>query len=156
MRRNRLGPLRGRLSGGSAACSAGYLVVVVAAMFLEESLIYFPVAYPEGDWNPSGLEFEDAWFQAADGTRLHGWYVPKANARAAVLFCHGNGGNITHRVDALEMLHRRTRRVGADLRLPRLRPERGQAERGGGSGRRPRGPRPGWPPAKRSPPPTWC
>jgi uncharacterized protein len=84
-----------------------FLLIVVAAMFLEDSLIYFPLAYPEGDWKPSGLTFEDAWFQATDGTRLHGWYVPKENARAAVLFCHGNGGNITHRVDALEMLHRR-------------------------------------------------
>ena len=85
-----------------------YLMVLVAAMFFEESLIYFPVAYPEGDWNPAGLEFEDAWFQAADGTRLHGWYVPKAGARAAVLFCHGNGGNITHRIDSIEMLHRQS------------------------------------------------
>lgn len=84
-----------------------WLFVVVAAMFLENSLIYFPAVYPEGDWNPAGLPVEDAWFQAADGTRLHGWYVPKENARAAVLFCHGNGGNITHRVDALTMLNRR-------------------------------------------------
>jgi uncharacterized protein len=52
------------------------------------------------------LPFEDAWFQAADGTRLHGWYVPKTDARAAVLFCHGNAGNITHRADILNTLHR--------------------------------------------------
>jgi len=85
-----------------------YLVVLVAAMFLEESLIYFPVVYPGGDWNPRGLDFEDAWFRAADGTRLHGWYVPNDGARAAVLFCHGNGGNVTHRADALEMLRQRS------------------------------------------------
>ena len=29
-------------------------LVVVAAMFLEDSLIFFPVAYPEGDWQPAG------------------------------------------------------------------------------------------------------
>ena len=33
-----------------------YLMVLVAAMFLEESLIFFPVAYPEGDWHPGGLD----------------------------------------------------------------------------------------------------
>ncbi len=91
---------------GRAALIA-FLVVVMGAMFLEESLIYFPVVYPEGIWKPGGLQFEDAWFQADDGTQLHGWYVPRENARAAVLFCHGNGGNITHRVDALKMLNRR-------------------------------------------------
>lgn len=88
-----------------AAALLGYLIVVVVAMFLEDSLIYFPVAYPEGDWQPPGLDIENAHFQAADGTRLHGWYVPREHARAAVLFCHGNGGNVTHRVDALRKLH---------------------------------------------------
>jgi uncharacterized protein len=99
----RLGPAVWRI--GRAVLIA-YLVVVVTAMFLENSLIYFPVVYPAGDWKPGGLTFEDAWFAAPDGTRLHGWYVPCPNARAAVLFCHGNGGNLSHRVDTLKMLHR--------------------------------------------------
>lgn len=86
-----------------------YLSIVVAAMFLENSLIFFPMPYPAGEWHPAGLTFEDAWFQAADGTRLHGWYVPTPNARAAVLFCHGNAGNITHRADIVKMLQRRVR-----------------------------------------------
>lgn len=82
------------------------LVVVGVAMFFEDSLIYFPLAYPAGDWQPGGLTFEDAWFQAADGTRLHGWYVPHENPLAVVLFCHGNGGNVTHRIDKLQALNR--------------------------------------------------
>jgi hypothetical protein len=100
----RLGRLLGRIAGIGLLA---YFLVLVAAMFLENALIYFPVVYPEGDWHPRGFPVEYAWFHAADGTRLHGWYVPKENARAAVLFCHGNGGNITHRIDALLMLNRR-------------------------------------------------
>jgi uncharacterized protein len=84
-----------------------YFIVVLIAMFLEDSMIYFPSPYPEGNWNPVGLDFEDAWFASADGTPLHGWYVPRPDARAAVLFCHGNGGNITHRERALKMLNQR-------------------------------------------------
>jgi len=84
-----------------------YLLIVLAAMFFENSLIFIPHRYPAGDWQPAGFPFEDARFQAADGTRLHGWYVPCPNARAAVLFCHGNAGNITHRAYILEMLRRR-------------------------------------------------
>ena len=38
--------------------------------------------------------FEDAWFQAADGTKLHGWFLPHEKPRAVVLFCHGNEGNV--------------------------------------------------------------
>jgi len=66
-------------------------------MFLEERLIFFPAKYPAGDWRPYALEPEDASFSAADGTRLHGWYLPHPEPRGVVLFCHGNAGNITHR-----------------------------------------------------------
>ncbi len=83
-----------------------YLVVVGVAMFFEDSLIYFPLPYPVGDWQPEGLAFEDARFQALDSTRLHGWYVPHENPLAVILFCHGNGGNITHRIDKLRTLNR--------------------------------------------------
>ena len=82
-----------------------YLLVVMCMMFLEDSLIYFPSKYPEGDWRPWGLPFEDAWFQAPDGTKLHGWYVPREKPCATILFCHGNAGNVTHRADILDNLH---------------------------------------------------
>jgi uncharacterized protein len=82
-----------------------YLVVMVCMMLLEDSLIFFPSKYPEGDWKPWGLTFEDARFQAADGTKLHGWYVPHEKPMATILFCHGNAGNITHRAEILEKLH---------------------------------------------------
>ncbi len=84
-----------------------YLMVIVAAMFFENSLIYFPVVHPGGNWNPPGLHFEDAWFESEDGVKLHGWYVPHPKAKAAILFCHGNGGNLTHRIDSLHMLHQK-------------------------------------------------
>ena len=83
------------------------LLVILLAMLFENSLIFFPMPYPEGEWHPQGLAFEDAWFDSADGTRLHGWYVPKENARGVVLFCHGNAGNITGRAYILEILHER-------------------------------------------------
>lgn len=76
-----------------------YLLLLVILMFFEERLIYIPSRYPEGDWQSPGLKPEDAWFTAADGTRLHGWYAPSPRPRAVVLFCHGNAGNITDRID---------------------------------------------------------
>jgi fermentation-respiration switch protein FrsA (DUF1100 family) len=75
-------------------------------VFFERSLVYFPTRYPDGDWHPYGLAFEDAEFRAVDGTRLHGWFVPCENPRAVILFSHGNGGNLSHRADILRELHR--------------------------------------------------
>ena len=74
-------------------------------MMLQNALIFFPTRYPAGDWQPWGLTFEEAWFSAADGTSLHGWYVPCANPRARILIAHGNAGNLSDRADMLRTLH---------------------------------------------------
>jgi len=89
-----------------------YLLIVLGAMLLENRLIFFPCPYPIGEWRPPVKNVEDAWFQAADGTELHGWYVNNPDAVATILFCHGNAGNITHRAHVLEAL---THRVGASV-----------------------------------------
>jgi fermentation-respiration switch protein FrsA (DUF1100 family) len=67
------------------------------AQSLDELLLFFPSKYPQGNWKPAGLDFEDAWFSAADGTRLHGWYCPCPDARAVLLYAHGNAGNLALR-----------------------------------------------------------
>ncbi len=91
---------RGMLLRVAVGLAVGYLLVVLAMSIFEESLIFFPSVYPEGSWQPRGLEFEDAWFEADDATRLHGWFVPaKDPARAVVLFAHGNAGNLSDRAD---------------------------------------------------------
>ena len=74
-------------------------------MIFENFLIYFPKKYPEGNWQPRGLDVEDASFTAADGTRLHGWYVEHKNPRQVVLFAHGNAGNLADRDGVLRILH---------------------------------------------------
>jgi hypothetical protein len=74
---------------------------------LEESVVFHPSRYPEGNWQPAGLQFEDAWFRSEDGTKLHGWFVPHEKPRAVVLFCHGNGGSLATWSDALRTLHDR-------------------------------------------------
>jgi fermentation-respiration switch protein FrsA (DUF1100 family) len=76
-----------------------YLLVVLAMMLLESRLVY-PIPSPElGDWNPAGLGHEDVWFESADGTRLHGWFVPHAAPKRAILFCHGNGEHVAFNAD---------------------------------------------------------
>lgn len=51
------------------------------------------------------LEFDEVVFPASDGAMLHGWFIPKEGSRATVLFCHGNAGNISHRLKTIEVLH---------------------------------------------------
>ncbi|MFA5101058.1 MAG: alpha/beta hydrolase [Candidatus Omnitrophota bacterium] len=52
------------------------------------------------------MDFEDIEIESADKVALHGWFVPHRQARCVVLFFHGNAGNISHRVEKLEMLNK--------------------------------------------------
>jgi fermentation-respiration switch protein FrsA (DUF1100 family) len=51
------------------------------------------------------LSYEAVNLTTADGVRLTGWFVPREQPRATVLFFHGNAGNMSHRLDTLEFLH---------------------------------------------------
>jgi fermentation-respiration switch protein FrsA (DUF1100 family) len=70
-----------------------------------ENQIFFPdrlMVQTPSDW---GLDFEDVWFEAGDGVRLHAWLVLADSGGPLVLFCHGNAGNISHRLDNVNRLH---------------------------------------------------
>ncbi len=73
---------------------------------VERSLIYYPTSRLEATPEDYGLPFEDARPTAEDGVRLHGWYVPGSRP-VTILWCHGNAGNISHRLDNLRQLRGR-------------------------------------------------
>lgn len=62
--------------------------------FFERKLVYPAPRLNVADWNPPDLPFEDVYFEAEDGTRLHGWYVEHPQPRAVALYCHGNGEHV--------------------------------------------------------------
>jgi fermentation-respiration switch protein FrsA (DUF1100 family) len=68
-----------------------YCAVLLLLLLLENTLLYPAPKFPEGDWTASYLPHEEAEFASADGTKLHGWFVEHPEARAVVLYCHGNG-----------------------------------------------------------------
>jgi uncharacterized protein len=72
-------------------------LLLLCIKMLEDKFLFFPSKYPQGDWKPASLEFEDVYFQAEDGTKLHGWWCPCKDARAIVLHVHGNAGHLAHR-----------------------------------------------------------
>ena len=74
---------------------------------MDELLALFPAKFPAGDWQPAESLFEDCWFTAADGIRLHGWYLPRKDPTAVVLQIHGNAGNLTGRAQLANVLQQR-------------------------------------------------
>jgi fermentation-respiration switch protein FrsA (DUF1100 family) len=81
-----------------------YLLIVLAMMFLETGLVYPVPPVAAGNWSPAGFKHEDVWFQSADGTKLHGWFVPNPEAHRAILYCHGNGEDVSSHGELAAML----------------------------------------------------
>jgi fermentation-respiration switch protein FrsA (DUF1100 family) len=77
------------------------------AQSLDEVVLFQPTKFPVGNWTPEGLTFEDVYFSADDGVRLHAWYCPHEKPRAFVLYAHGNAGNLSDRAGVLRLLHDR-------------------------------------------------
>ncbi len=88
-------------------CAAGgYALILLLVWAFQEKLIYAPTRDVFTDPRKAhGLDFEDLELVAEDGVRIRVWYTPAANPRAVLLFCHGNGGNLAHRVDVIKGYH---------------------------------------------------
>jgi uncharacterized protein len=87
--------------GGAAAIAAAF--VGGLALFTHGALRPPRKRRRMGD--PDDLPFVDIAFEALDGVRLHGWYVPAPEARAVVLLCHGYLGNREGMVPHARFLH---------------------------------------------------
>lgn len=72
---------------------------------MEKQSIFYPETELIGNPGRYGLPFEDVVF-ASGGFRLHGWFVPGERS-IAWLWCHGNAGNISHRLENLSLLRAR-------------------------------------------------
>lgn len=85
-----------------------YALLAAAAFLGQNRLMHLPhipgrelVATPAD----IGLPYETLRIATPDGPLLHGWFVPHPEARATLIFFHGNAGNISHRLESLRQFH---------------------------------------------------
>lgn len=91
-----------KLFGAIALC---YIAIAAWVYASQRKLLFQPrrdlVATPV----EVGLASKNVWLTNRLGTRIHGWWLPRKNARFTLLFSHGNGGNISHRLESLRIFH---------------------------------------------------
>jgi len=85
------------------------LILLMLLRAFEHNNVYHPSPELEVKLEDVGIPGEEVWLTTADKLRLNAWYfpVPKDSPRAryAVLFAHGNGGNISHRIALYQLWH---------------------------------------------------
>ncbi len=104
--------MRGLLTLLIAAASV-YVLLALMLFLFQDRMVFLSnlpgralTATPQN----AGFDYEDVTLETSDGLKLHGWYVPAAQARGVVLFLHGNAGNISHRLDSIAVF----RELGLD------------------------------------------
>ncbi len=91
---------------------AGVLLLAILVL-RQDRLLYFPTANFAATPEAFGLRSEELSILAEDGVRLHGWWI-RGDGRRALLFFHGNAGNIGDRLDRARILNAR---FGLDIFL---------------------------------------
>lgn len=88
------------------ACLIFYAGMLLLVYFLQDRLLYFPLK--DIDVTPAALQlaFEEVRLTTDDGQTLAAWWIPAEKERAVLLFCHGNGGNISYRLDSIDIFSR--------------------------------------------------
>lgn len=81
-----------------------FIVFIAGVMILTacaQKAFYYPDHEDYGSPTQAGLPYEEVWFHSADGTKLHGWFVPAKgvdsprNALGTVVHFHGNAQNLS-------------------------------------------------------------
>ncbi len=83
----------------------GYCGLIAFVYVRQPKMLYYPTKQIEQTPAAIGLSFDEVTFKTTDGMTISGWYIPAPDARAVLLFCHGNAGNISHRLDSIRIFH---------------------------------------------------
>jgi fermentation-respiration switch protein FrsA (DUF1100 family) len=86
------------LIGYGVALLLGCMAFFFGLRWLESMMTFRPERMTAQERKSPAAGAEIVWFNSADGTRLNGWFFESQSkpAIATIIFCHGNGGNITN------------------------------------------------------------
>ena len=75
---------------------------------LETLLVFQPSPWEDRNWAQlSGLPLEEVWLPVDEVVTIFGWFVEAAPTSPVLLWCHGNAGNVSHRVENMRQLYQR-------------------------------------------------
>lgn len=83
-----------------------YAGLAIFVLIFQSRLVYYPERVMSMSPRDIGLSFEHVSFRTSDGLELCGWFVPSGESADTILFCHGNAGNISHRLDSIGVFRR--------------------------------------------------
>ncbi len=63
------------------------------------------VYYPSKQHFLADIDCEDIFIPTDDGININAWYFPPTGKDITILFCHGNGGNLSFYPEVIQLVH---------------------------------------------------
>ncbi|MBS1113409.1 MAG: lysophospholipase [Nitrospirae bacterium] len=82
-----------------------YITMTGAVYIGQKGMIFIPAREIAATPADIGLHFEDIVLRTQDNMSISAWYIPAQEERAVLLFCHGNAGNSSHRLNSIRLFH---------------------------------------------------
>lgn len=102
-------------AGPAVPAAVHWLIVLllfwVGLRWFERINLYIPSRAITAHPGTFGLKYEDLRLKASDGPTIHAWFIPNGPQSPALLVSHGNGGNMSHRMEKLMIF----RKAGASV-----------------------------------------
>jgi fermentation-respiration switch protein FrsA (DUF1100 family) len=102
------------MGGLVSSVVVGWLLINGFMFLAQPGMLFYPTSRLDARPSDWGMHYRDVAMRAEDGVALHGWFIPSAESDLALLFFHGNAGNISHRGDSVGVF----RRLGVNVLIP--------------------------------------
>lgn len=73
--------------------------------YIETRTLFYPTKEITAFPDRANLEYKDVYFKTSDNIKINGWFIPCKDSKFLILFCHGNAGNISHRIGKVKFFH---------------------------------------------------
>jgi hypothetical protein len=83
------------------------IFIILSIIFnpkIEDFFVFFPQTSFDITPDDLRLNYKEVCFYSQDKEKLHGWFFPLNKEVPVILFCHGNAGNISHRLHNIRIL----------------------------------------------------
>ncbi|MDA0577381.1 MAG: alpha/beta fold hydrolase [Verrucomicrobia bacterium] len=87
---------------------AAYLGICLFVLIRQGTYMFVPARLITATPADAGLPFENLTLVTADGENLNAWFIPPPPGTVnpwTVVYCHGNAGNLSERVEPVHTLH---------------------------------------------------
>mgnify|MGYP000182348378 CR=1 FL=1 len=84
-----------------------YILITVLSYTYQEKLIFFPSKMPMNHVYDFCQPYEELFIKTDDGADLNAAYIKQDSAKGAILYFHGNSGNISHLIHVANLFSRK-------------------------------------------------